>query len=93
EPTVDKISGTVSWQPPSGEPRPLPFYGTVTGGTILEGVLLDGFKQVTVSGTIAEDGSVSGTIKADDGSPMGTFGSNPDSATSQPTIFTVKHRI
>jgi hypothetical protein len=62
----------VVWQPPSGELRTLAFQGTQAGDTV-QGTLNDGERPVTVQGTVGPGGLLSGTVRAQDGTVLGTF--------------------
>jgi hypothetical protein len=77
------LDGVVYWQPPIGEVRRLVFHGTIAG-TAVQGTLDDGEKPVKVWGTVADDGSLSGRVEAQDGTVLGTFaGVYPESSAMQ----------
>lgn len=70
--SMQDVDAIITWQVPSAQTVELAFLGRVTG-SVLEGVLDDGKRPVNVAGTVAPDGSMSGTLTAQDGSVVGTF--------------------
>lgn len=69
---IQDVDAIITWQLPSGQAVELAFIGTLNGG-VLEGTVDDGEKPVTVTGAVAIDGSISGTLTAQSGAVLGTF--------------------
>jgi hypothetical protein len=70
--TERAVRARVVWQAPIGKSRTLVFTGSFKGGRF-EGTLRDGRHLMDVSGDVAANGSVSGTVAQRGGKVLGSF--------------------
>src|SRR5947207_7754142 len=71
------LVATVSWTAPGGQAGAMLFQGTGDGG-VLTGNAFAGNDRLVVSGTIGDDGSISGSLAATDGTAVGNFSASLD---------------
>jgi hypothetical protein len=70
---AEELVATLTWTGPTGTEGEVLFQGTADGSA-LQGRVYAGNDQLVVTGTIATDGGVSGTLTTTDGLAVGTFG-------------------
>ena len=75
--SASDLIATVSWTAPGGQQGTMLFQGTGNDG-VLTGNAFAGNDRLVVSGTIGDDGAVSGSLAASDGTPIGTFAASLD---------------